>query len=72
MAKQAATDTVVDNGVEDQVGMKDERSEHNRCEMCQFLFEGYKKAHSRQAKAEYGEGFLEHYIRHHPDVFGVI
>lgn len=42
------------------------------CEMCQFLFLGYKRAHSKQAKAEYGEGFLIHFTRHHHDVFGDI
>lgn len=42
------------------------------CEMCQFLYTGYKKAHSKQAKAEYGEGFLNHYVHYHHDVFGDI
>lgn len=40
------------------------------CEMCQFLFIGHKNAHSKQAKAEYGEGFLIHFTRFHSEVFG--
>ncbi len=40
-----------------------------QCMMCDFLFRGYKNAHSKQAKAEYGEGFLNHFTILHPDVF---
>lgn len=70
MAQKLTTDTVNRKGVEEQLGKKDERSEHHQCEMCQFLYVGYKKAHSKQAKAEYGEGFLNHYVQFHNDVFG--
>lgn len=35
------------------------------CIMCEFLVEGYGKAHSKQAKAEYGEGYLRHRIKFH-------
>lgn len=72
MARDKTIDTVVDNGVEEQSGEKAERSEHNLCEMCRFLYVGYRSAHSKQAKAEYGEGFLNHFTRFHRDVFGEI
>lgn len=72
MAKNTTMDTVEEKGVEEQSGMKAEQSEHHQCEMCQFLYVGYKGAHSKQAKAEYGEGFLNHYVRFHHDVFGDI
>ncbi len=42
----------------------------NQCDMCRFLFVGYNRAHSKQAKAEYGEGFLLHYTKFHHHVFG--
>ncbi len=39
------------------------------CEMCAFLINGYQGARSKQAKAEYGEGFITHCIAHHPSTF---
>jgi len=44
----------------------------NACDMCQFLYTGYKNAHSKQARGDYGEGFLMHYTRYHHEVFGDI
>lgn len=73
MARKATTDTVDDKRVGGQPGEKAERSDYYRqCEICQFLYVGYRKAHSKQAKAEYGEGFLEHFTTMHHDVFGDI
>lgn len=45
--------------------MKGEQSENNICEMCEFLIRGFKHAHSKQAKAEYGEGYITHHLNTH-------
>jgi len=90
MAKSTTSDTVDDNGVEEQVGEQEEQSDlisasgmcgdkcnhkkgiKHHCSMCTFLFEGYGKAHSKQAKAEYGEGFLVHFTKFHKSLWDEI
>lgn len=70
MARNPTTDTVTENGVEEQLGKKDERSELHRCEICQFLVQGFRKAHSVQAKNEYGSSFLTHVVTKHVSLLG--
>lgn len=65
MDKKSASDTVVLVETGEQLREKAERSDHNRCEMCGFLEDGYMKAHSKQAKAEYGEGYIKHRMQFH-------
>ncbi len=78
MARKPATDTVDNNGVEEQPSQeRSEQSEpqsssRNHCDMCDFLFEGYRNAHSKQAKAEYGEGFLNHFVKFHKKLWDEI
>lgn len=70
MARISTTDTVINKGVEEQLGEKAEQSELNfpqtiSCEMCRFLIEARNKATSKQATAEYSVAFVDHHIKYH-------
>ncbi len=44
----------------------DMNKEREFCEMCDFMMEGFKHAHSRQARSDYGCSYVEHNMKFHP------
>ncbi len=48
------------------VGVKQESvMPEQDCEMCDFMLDGFSKAHSRQAKADYATAYLGHRVKFH-------